>query len=77
MTTGMTPLQDVLLDALRGAKGWITRKGVSNAIGRPNRLNPHDIVMLERLVDAGIVKRSQRIRPGTTVQQEYIYRIVD
>lgn len=76
MSNELTDLQRVLLGALRG-KGWQTRRNLADAIGRPTRLNPHDVEMLERLVKTGTVVKSQRIRPGTTVQQEYIYRFVE
>ena len=74
MTTEVTPLQQVILEALRGNNDWMTRANISDAIKRPNRLNPHDVKMLEALVEAGLVEKSKRVLSGATVQTEFIYR---
>jgi predicted transcriptional regulator len=77
MTTELTPLQQVLLNVLRGANDWMSRSKIADELERPNRLNPHDVKMLERLVDDGLVEKSKRVLSGATVQTEYIYRTID
>lgn len=76
MTVELTPLQQVILDVLKGAGSkWMTRADISNGMERPKRLNPHDVKMLEALVETGVVEKSQRVRSGATVQTEFIYRL--
>jgi hypothetical protein len=74
MTNELTPLAVFILDTLEARRGvWLTRQEIASAIGRPARLTPHDIDLLETLVTAGRVEKSER-QTGV-VQTAYIYRI--
>ncbi len=57
----MTALSDKMLDTLRHAGGWITRKQLAQALGRPGQLTPYDVEILEGFVSAGLVERDDRL----------------
>jgi DNA-binding IclR family transcriptional regulator len=69
----MSELEQVLLQALRSCPGWLSRREIADAIGRPNgKLLAYDRKLLQRLAEQGLVE-VQLSRRGV-VQQEYIYR---
>lgn len=49
----------VLLKALRSNGDWMGRAAIALATGK-NRLSPHDIDLLQRLIDAGYVEVQER-----------------
>lgn len=57
----MTALSDKMLDTLRQHNGWITRKQLAQALGRPGQLTPYDVEILEGFVSAGLVERDDRL----------------
>lgn len=61
-----------LLEALRRAGDWMSRADLARATNK-NRLSPHDIGLLQRLVDAGLVDIRQRVS-NTPVGKAYDYR---
>lgn len=60
----LTALQDAILIVLTEASKPMSRSEIAEAIGRPNRLVPHDIDMLESLVDMGLVLKTE-VKIGT------------
>lgn len=48
-----------LLDALKEKGDWMSRAELARATDK-NRLSPHDLTLLERLIVAGMVERRQR-----------------
>ncbi len=70
-----TPLQQAILDALqKQSDKFLSRKEIAEGLARPNnRLNPHDIHVLEGLVNHGLVFR----RNHNAIKLEYEYRFND
>lgn len=62
-----------LIALLYDEADWATRNQLAERLGK-NRLNPHDIVLLERLGAAGIVDVRKRDHPGR-IGFEFIYRL--
>ena len=75
MTQELSALQQAILDVLRGSTVPMTRSEIASALGRPNRLVPHDIDMLEGLVEMGLVLKSEDIIG--TVKTVMKYRAID
>jgi predicted transcriptional regulator len=71
-TETFTDLQQLLSDVLRQHGDWMTRAQIAQAIDRPNRLNPHDVAMLDDLVEKGIIEVTKR-KTGA-VRTEYVYK---
>ena len=62
-----------LLDALKAHRGvWMTRAELARATNK-NRLSPHDVDLLDRLVDAGLIEKRRR-DSNTPVGIAYDYR---
>jgi hypothetical protein len=68
----LTDLQQLLLDVLERNSDWMTRSQIADAIERPNRLNPHDVSMLDDMAEKGIIDVTER-KIGA-VKTEYIYK---
>lgn len=69
----LTPLAVKILETVQAAGGvWITRLDIAQRIGRPNRLTPRDIQMLNYLVAMGLIEESRRTIG--VVQEEYVYK---
>lgn len=73
--TIVTNLKDFILQTLRTNGGWMSRQEIATAIGRPGRISPYDIKLLNELVDSGLVEKSAR--PRGPVQRAHTYRAVD
>ena len=73
MTAEITDRARDLLAALKAHNGaWVTRAQLARDTGK-NRLSPHDVDLLERLIDAGQVEKRQR-KSNTPVGVAYDYR---
>lgn len=70
----LTDLQAIILNVLREHGGWMKRSELATYLGRPSRLVPHDIDMLEGLVTIGLVEREKR--EIGTVKTVAVYRAV-
>lgn len=68
----LTELQQLFLNVLKKQSDWMTRSEIADAIERPNRLNPHDVAMLDDLADKGIIHLDER-KVGA-VKTVYIYK---
>lgn len=71
----LTDLQQLFLQILTEQGDWMTRSELAVAIERPNRLNPHDVAMLDDLAEKGIVQMNER-KIGA-VKTVYVYKSVD
>lgn len=70
----LSPLAKLLLETLQATGGaWLTRLEIAQKIGRPDRLIPRDIDMLNLLVTRGLVEVQNH--PRGPIQAEYIYRV--
>lgn len=73
MTGEITERALQLLDALRTDRGvWMTRAELARATGK-SRLSPHDVMLLERLIEARLIEKRQR-ESNTPVGIAYDYR---
>lgn len=73
MTAEITDRARELLAALKAQDGaWVTRSELARATGK-NRLSPHDVDLLERLIEAGLIEKLQR-KSNTPVGIAYDYR---
>lgn len=69
----LTPLGKYLLEAIENADGeWLTRRDLAVRIGRPTRLNPYDVQVLDDLAAQGLIEMSEKVTG--TVRKEYVYR---
>ena len=68
----LTPLGERLLEILRGSGEWMSRGEIAREIGRPTRLTPYDVQVLEDLADDNLIQIDSR-KIGA-VRTEYIYR---
>lgn len=68
----VTELSEHLLSTLRGNGGWMNRRELGLAIGRPARLTPYDLVLIEEMIAAGLIEVDQRI--AGAVRREWVYR---
>jgi hypothetical protein len=62
-----------LVAVLYDEADWLTRDQIALRLGK-NRLNPHDITLLERLGAGGLVDIRKRDHPGR-IGFEFIYRL--
>lgn len=68
----VTELSELILTTLRGNGGWMTRRELGKAIGRPVRLLPYDLLLIEEMVAAGKIETDQRL--SGPVRREWVYR---
>lgn len=61
-----------LLNAVKAADRWISRAEIAHATGK-NRLSPHDINLLERMVNRGLIEVRERTS-NTPVGTAFEYR---
>lgn len=73
VSESLTELQTMLLDLIR-KEGVLTRREIAEA-WHQDRLNPHDIAMLEDLVNRGLIKRISKLTGK--VRTTYHYEIAD
>lgn len=70
--TELTDKQRTILEAMRSAGDtWIDRAELAGALGR-DRLNPHDVEMLERLEADGLIETDKR---KTGITEKLVYRL--
>jgi hypothetical protein len=72
--TPLTPQAQQILDALRQAGTWVNRTELAKRVGK-TALNKWDVILLAKLVDAGLVETMQTPRPGP-ISYEWKYRAV-
>jgi DNA-binding HxlR family transcriptional regulator len=70
----LTPQGQMLLDALRKTDAWVNRSAIAKIAGK-SALNKWDLVLLERLVEAGLIETKQIPRHGP-IGYEWQYRAV-
>lgn len=70
----LTPQAQQILEALRQAGDWINRTELAKRIGK-TALNKWDVVLLAKLVDAGLIETMQTPRHGP-ISYEWKYRAV-
>jgi DNA-binding HxlR family transcriptional regulator len=70
----LTPQGQILLDALREAGDWVNRSAIAKIAGK-SALNKWDLVLLERLVEVGLIETKQIPRHGP-IGYEWRYRAV-
>lgn len=63
-----------LLAALQTSGQWTARADIARATGK-NRLSPHDVELLRRLVNVGLIEMRRR-ESKTPVGEAYDYRVV-
>lgn len=68
----LTDLQQLFLKVLQTNSDWMTRSDIAVAIERPNRLNPHDVAMLDDLATKNMIDIDER-KVGA-VKTVYIYK---
>jgi hypothetical protein len=73
-STELTPQGQILLNALREADDWINRSAIAKIAGK-SALNKWDLVLLERLAEAGLIETKQIPRHGP-IGYEWRYRAV-
>lgn len=76
----MSPVPEVitgrgqqLLDAIRAKGDWISRAELGRASGK-RRLSPHDLVLLDRMVNAGLLEKRERAS-NTPIGTAFEYRV--
>lgn len=70
----LTPQAQQLLDALREAATWVNRTELAKRVGK-TALNKWDVILLAKLVDAGLIETMQIPRHGP-IGYEWKYRVV-
>lgn len=70
----LTPQAQQLLDALRQAEEWINRTELAKRAGK-SALNKWDVILLAKLVDAGLIETMQIPRHGP-IGYEWKYRAI-
>lgn len=73
MTDEITARARELLAALQAGGGWMSRAELARATGK-SRLSPHDIDLLDRLVNAGQIDKQER-PSNTPVGTAFEYRV--
>lgn len=75
MTAELTARARELLDALTKAPGeWVSRAQLARATGK-NRLSPHDLALLERMAQGGLIEIRQR-DSNTPIKIAFDYRAI-
>ncbi|MDX2141335.1 MAG: hypothetical protein SF123_24835 [Chloroflexota bacterium] len=72
--TPLTPQAQQILDALREAGTWINRTELARRVNKTT-LNKWDVILLSKLVDAGLIETMQSPRHGP-ISYEWKYRAV-
>jgi hypothetical protein len=62
-STSLTPQAQQLLDLVREAQGWVNRTTLARRTGKSS-LNKWDLVLLDRLVESGLIEARQIPRHG-------------
>lgn len=70
----LTPQAQQLLDTLREAATWVNRTELAKRVGK-TALNKWDVILLAKLVDAGLIETMQIPRHGP-IGYEWKYRAV-
>jgi len=70
----LTPQAQQILDALHQAADWINRTELAKRLGK-TALNKWDVILLAKLVDAGLIETMQIPRHGP-IGYEWRYRAV-
>ena len=70
----VTELSEHILATLRDNGDWMTRRELGLAIGRPVRLTPYDLELIEGMAKQGLIEIAKR--PAGPVRMEYVYRSV-
>ncbi len=70
----LTPQAKKILDELRKAEDWLNRTELAKRVGK-SALNKWDIVLLAKLVEAGLIETDQVPRHGP-IGYEWKYRAV-
>lgn len=68
----MTELSAHILKTLRSNGGWMSRRELGLAIGRPVRLTPYDLQLVDEMIAAGVIEADKRV--AGPVRREYVYR---
>jgi hypothetical protein len=68
----LTPAAQDLLEGLRAAQTWVTRSELARMLDK-HILNKWDFVLLERLVEEGLIEVRRQERPGG-IGFEFQYR---
>jgi hypothetical protein len=71
----LTPQAQHLLDTLCGNENWVNRTELARQVGK-SALNKWDVILLAKLVNAGLVEAVQVPRHGP-ISYEWRYRAVD
>lgn len=72
MAIQLTGKAEELLTALQSSvSGWYSRSEVAKILSKP-RLNPYEVDMLDALVDAGYLERSEQLRG---IKPAIVYRV--
>lgn len=71
MTQELSAKAREILDVLQGVDSWLDRNEIADKLGK-NRLNPHEVKVLDGLVDTGQVERDAE---QVGISEKYIYRI--
>lgn len=72
--TPLTPQAQQILDALREAGTWVNRTELARRVNK-TALNKWDVILLAKLVDAGLIETMQIPRHGP-IGYEWKYRAV-
>ena len=70
----LTPQAQQILDALREAGTWVNRTELAKRVNK-TALNKWDVILLAKLVDAGLIETMQIPRHGP-IGYEWKYRAV-
>ncbi|MBA3868612.1 MAG: hypothetical protein H0X30_05625 [Anaerolineae bacterium] len=72
-THNLKPLEKIILETIEGAGGaWLTRKDITQRIGRPKGIQPNDLDALARLTEIGLIESKQDKRGLVGVK--WVYR---
>lgn len=75
MTAELTERARELLDALKKTPGeWVSRAQLARDTGK-NRLSPHDLALLERMGQGGLIEIRQR-DSNTPIKIAFDYRVI-
>jgi hypothetical protein len=73
MTIELTARARALLETLQRGNDWMNRSKLAIASGKSGRLSPHDLMLLERMANEGLIEI--RDVPGKSpVGKQYEYR---
>jgi hypothetical protein len=69
----ITGRANLLLNAMKETQNWMSRAQLAHATGKRN-LSPHDIMLLDRLIEYGIIEKRER-ESNTPVGIAFDYRL--